>query len=182
MKLAIRMLTTSIAGLIVLGIFVFGPTGTLAYWRGWAFIAVFAISTNIVGAYLALRDPVLLERRVKVGPGAETRPAQKVLITLSFASIFALLIVSVLDHRFGWSNVPAWVSVLGNVLVVLGLMINLRVLRENSYAASTIKKMEGQNVISTGPYALVRHPMYVGALIMVLGVPLRSAPTGAWPS
>ena len=77
-----------------------------------------------------------------------------------------------LDYRFGWSHVPAWVSVLGNILVALGLMIDLLVFRENSYGASTVEKIEGQRVISTGPYALVRHPMYVGVLIMVIGVPL----------
>ena len=170
--LAMRTLRTSIIGLIVLGIFIFGPAGTLAYWQGWAFIIVFTVSTNIIGVYLALRDPALLERRVRVGPGAETRPAQKVIISLAFVSFFALLIVCVFDHRFGWSHVPAWASVLGNALVALGLMIDLRVFRENSYGASTVERMEGQRVISTGPSALVRHPMYVGVLIMVLGVPL----------
>ena len=150
----------------------FVPAGTLAYWQGWAFIIVFTVSTNIIGVYLALKDPVLLERRIKAGPSAETRPAQKALIAVAFAGAIGLVIVSVLDHRFGWSHVPAWVSVLGNVLVALGLMIDLLVFRENSYGASTIEMMEGQKVISTGPYALVRHPMYVGVLIMVVGVPL----------
>ena len=162
MKLAIRAATTAIIGLIVLCIIIFLPAGTLAYWQGWAFIAVFSISTNIIGVYLALKDPALLERRVKAGPGAETRPVQKALIALAFAGALALLVVSVLDHRFGWSFVPAWLSVLGDVLVVAGLMIDLLVFRENSYGASTIEKMEGQKVISSGPYALVRHPMYVG--------------------
>jgi protein-S-isoprenylcysteine O-methyltransferase Ste14 len=95
-----------------------------------------------------------------------------VLIAVAFAAAIGLVIVSVLDHRFGWSDVPAWISVLGNVLVALGLMIDLIVFRENSYGASTVEMMAGQKVISTGPYALVRHPMYVGVLIMVIGVPL----------
>jgi protein-S-isoprenylcysteine O-methyltransferase Ste14 len=114
---------------------------------------------------------------VRVGPAAETRPAQKVIISLSFAVFFMLLVVSVLDHRLGRSHVPVWVSVLGNALVALGLMVDLRVFRENSYGASTIERMEGQKVITTGPYALVRHPMHVGVLIMVLGVPLA---LGSW--
>jgi len=171
-KLAIRTLRSAVLGLIVLGIVVFGPAGTLAYWQGWAFIIVFTISTIIIGAYLALKDPALLERRIEAGPGAEARPAQKAIISLAFVGFFALLVVSVLDHRFGWTQVPASVSVLGNVLVALGLMIDLRVFHENSYGASTIRRMEGQTVISTGPYALVRHPMYVGVLVMVIGVPL----------
>jgi protein-S-isoprenylcysteine O-methyltransferase Ste14 len=177
MQLFIGMLRTAIIGLIVFGALIFVPAGTLAYWRGWAFIAVFAISTNIIGVYLTLNDPVLLERRKKVGPSSETRPVQKIIITLSFAAFIMLLIVSGLDHRFGWSQVPVWVSVLGNALVALGLMIDLRVFRENSYGGSTIEMTKGQTVITSGPYALVRHPMYVGVVIMVLGVPLA---LGSW--
>jgi len=119
-----------------------------------------------------LANPVLLERRVKVGPAAETRPVQKIIITVSFAVFCLMLIVSVLDHRFGWSHVPTWLSVVGDALVVLGLMIDLRVFRENSYGASTIETMAGQKVVSTGPYAVVRHPMYAGVLVMMLGTPL----------
>jgi protein-S-isoprenylcysteine O-methyltransferase Ste14 len=172
MNLALRTVKTAVVGLLVLGVIIFVPAGTLAYWQGWAFMIVFTVSTNILGVYLALKDPVLLERRIKAGPGSETRPVQKALIALAFAAAFGLVIVSVLDHRFGWSHVPAWVSVFGNVLVALGLMIDLLVFRENTYGSATIEKMEGQKVIATGPYALVRHPMYVGALIMILGVPL----------
>jgi len=172
MTLFAQTLKTTVIGLIVFGAVVFIPAGTFAYWRGWAFIIVFSASTTIIGLYLALKDPALLERRMKVGPAAETRPLQKAIISLAFLSFFALIVVSVLDYRFGWSHVPAWVSVLGNILVALGLMIDLRVFRENSYGASTIEKMEGQTVISTGPYAMVRHPMYAGVAIMVLGMPL----------
>ncbi|ATU93159.1 methyltransferase family protein [Phyllobacterium zundukense] len=172
MNLALRTLRTAIVGLFVLGGIIFGSAGTLNYWRGWAFIIVFTISTNLIGVYLAIKDPALLERRLKAGPAAETRPAQKTLITIALAGAIALPVVSALDYRFGWSHVPSFVSVLGNALVALGLMINLLVFRENSYGASTIEKMEGQKVISTGPYAWVRHPMYVGVLILVVGVPL----------
>src|SRR5215510_6201298 len=172
------MLRSVIVGLIVFGILIFVPAGSLAYWQGWVFIAVFSVSTNIIGIYLARNDPVLLERRKRVGPAAETRPLQKIIITLSFAVFIMLLIISALDHRFGWSDVPVWVSVLGNGLVAFGLMIDLRVFRENSYGGSTIEMTEGQKVITTGPYALVRHPMYVGVLIMALGIPLA---LGSWP-
>jgi protein-S-isoprenylcysteine O-methyltransferase Ste14 len=172
MQLFMRTLSTSVIGLIVFAVIIFGSAGTLAYWQGWTFVIVFTISTNVIGIYLALNDPALLERRMKVGPAAETRPIQKALMSLAVASFLALLVVSVLDNRFGWSHVPAWVSVLGNVPVALGLMIDLLVFRENSYGASTIEKVEGQKVIATGPYALVRHPMYFGVLVMVLGIPL----------
>lgn len=177
MQLFMRTLRTTVVGLVLFGILIFAPAGTFAYWQGWAFIAVFSLSTTIIGVYLALKDPALLERRMRAGPAAESRPVQKFIISLAFAVLVMLMVVSVLDHRFTWSLVPAWVSVLGNVLVALGLMIDLRVFGENSYGASTIERMEGQKVITTGPYALVRHPMYVGVLIMVVGVPLA---LGSW--
>ncbi|GAA3058660.1 isoprenylcysteine carboxylmethyltransferase family protein [Rhizobium viscosum] len=177
MQLLLRTLKTTIVGLIVFCSLIFIPAGTLTYWQGWTFVAVFSASTTMIGVYLALANPTLLERRVRAGPAAETRPVQKIIITVSFAFFCLMLIVSALDHRFGWSQVPTWLSVIGNALVALGLMIDLRVFRENSYGASTIEKMEGQKVITTGPYAIVRHPMYVGVLIMVLGTPLA---LGSW--
>lgn len=170
MNLALRTFINSIIGVVVLGAVIFGTAGTLSYWQGWAFILTFTIGTTVLGVYLAIKDPVLLERRIKAGPGAETRPAQKVIISLAFVGFAALFVVSVLDYRFGWSNVPASMSIVGDALVTLGLLLNLLVFRENSYGASTVQKMEGQTVISTGPYALVRHPMYVGVLIMLTGV------------
>jgi protein-S-isoprenylcysteine O-methyltransferase Ste14 len=172
MTLALRALRSSVIGLIALCLLVFLPAGTLAYWQGWAFIIVFAAATNAIGLWLAVNDAALLERRLNVGPQAETRAMQKVLIAIAFVVVFALPALSALDHRLGWSQVPGWLSVLGNVLVALGLLIDLAVFRENSFGASTIERMEGQRVIATGPYALVRHPMYVGVLVMLAGVPL----------
>ena len=167
-----RTLLTSIIGLAAIGILVFVPAGTFAYWQGWLFIVVFALSTNLIGVYLARNDPALLARRLKFGPQAETRPIQRVVVALAFIAFYALPAVSALDHRLGWSKVPGWMSVFGAFLVALGLVIDLLVFRQNSFGASTIETMEGQRVISDGPYALVRHPMYVGALVMLLGVPI----------
>ncbi len=177
MQLSMRILRSAVIVLLVSGALIFVPAGTLAYWQGWVFIATFTISNIIIGAYLAMKDPALLERRRKVGPAAEKRFAQKIIISLCFIIFFVLPVFSALDWRFGWSHVPPWVSPLGDALVALGLMAILRVFRENTYGASTIQKMEGQKVISTGPYALVRHPMYVGVLIMAAGVPLA---LGSW--
>jgi len=168
----LRTLRASITGLVVIAVLVFVPAGTVAYWQGWLFIIVFALSTNLIGLYLARNDPALLQRRMKFGPQAEPRPVQKALVGLAFVAFSALPVVSALDHRLGWSDVPDWVSVFGAFLVWLGLMIDLLVFRRNSFGASTIETMEGQTVISSGPYALVRHPMYVGALVMLVGVPL----------
>jgi len=168
----LRTLRASIIGLVVIAVLVFVPAGTVAYWQGWLFIIVFALSTNLIGLYLARNDPALLQRRMKFGPQAEPRPVQKALVGLAFVAFSALPVVSALDHRLGWSDVPDWVSVFGAFLVWLGLMIDLLVFRRNSFGASTVETMEGQTVISSGPYALVRHPMYVGALVMLVGVPL----------
>jgi len=168
----LRTLRASITGLVVIAVLVFVPAGTVAYWQGWLFIIVFALSTNLIGLYLARHDPALLQRRMKFGPQAEPRPVQKALVGLAFVAFSALPVVSALDHRLGWSDVPDWVSVFGAFLVWLGLMIDLLVFRRNSFGASTVETMEGQTVISSGPYALVRHPMYVGALVMLVGVPL----------
>ncbi|MFC5396811.1 methyltransferase family protein [Bosea vestrisii] len=177
MQLLTRTVRTAIIGLLAFGLLIFAPAGTLDYWQGWTFLLVFGLLTISIGLYLALANPALLERRIRAGPIAETRLAQKIIITMAFTAFCLMLIVSSLDHRFGWSQSPAWLSVIGNTLVAFGLMIDLRVFRENSYGASTIEKMEGQEVIVTGPYAVVRHPMYVGVLIMTLGTPLA---LGSW--
>jgi protein-S-isoprenylcysteine O-methyltransferase Ste14 len=177
MQLVGRILRSTVIGLLVLGLLIFVPAGSLAYWRGWAFVAVFIVSNIIIGVYLALADPALLARRKKVGPAAEQRLAQKIIISALIAIFLVLVVFSAIDWRFGWSSVPAWVSVLGDALVALGLMIDLRVLRDNTYAASTIEKMEDQQVITTGLYGVVRHPMYAGVLVMAAGVPLA---LGSW--
>lgn len=171
-KLIIPTLRTFLLGAIFLGLLLFLPAWTLNYWQAWVFMAVFITSTNIIGVYLSLKDPELLERRKMIGPAAEQSTAQKIIISIAIASSLGLLAFCALDHRFGWSPVPPYVSLAGDVLVALGLMINLIVFRANSYGASNIQTAEGQKVIMTGPYALVRHPMYAGVLVMITGVPL----------
>lgn len=176
-KLLIQALVTFLIGAIALGVLLFLPAGTLNYWQAWVFIVVFMISVTAIGLYLSLKDPALLERRKQIGPAAEQSPAQKIIISIGMLSNLGLLIFCGLDRRFGWSHVPSYISLLGDVLVALGLFIDILVFRENSYGASNIKVEEGQTVTSTGPYALVRHPMYTGVLIMVLGAPLA---LGSW--
>ncbi len=163
MQLFMRILRSTVIGLLVSGALIFIPAGTVAYWQGWTFIAVFSISNLIIGLYLALKDPALLERRKKVGPAAEKRLVQKIIISLCFVIFLLLVVFSVLDWRFGWSHVAPWISVLGDALVALGLMFILRVFRENSYGASTIEKMEG------GPLAL---GSWWGLLFALLTVPV----------
>jgi protein-S-isoprenylcysteine O-methyltransferase Ste14 len=176
-KLITQTMATFLVGAIVLGLLIFLPAGTLNYWQAWLFIVVFMISVTVVGLYLSLKDPALLERRKNIGPAAEQSTAQKIIISLGMLGNLALLIFCGFDHRFGWSQMPEYVSLVGAVLVALGLFMNLLVFRENSFGASNITVEESQSVISTGPYALVRHPMYAGVLVMIIGVPLT---LGSW--
>jgi protein-S-isoprenylcysteine O-methyltransferase Ste14 len=165
-------IATSVLGLLAFCAVLFVPASTLNYWQAWVFIVVFATSTQAIGIYLAFKDPALLERRMQFGPGAEQRTPQRIISTLAFVGFLGILVFCALDHRFGWSPVPFWVSLLGDALVVLGLFVTLRVLRENRFSASNIRIERSQTVVTTGLYAIVRHPMYAGALIMLLGVPL----------
>jgi protein-S-isoprenylcysteine O-methyltransferase Ste14 len=172
MKLAAQMLLSSIVGLALFGLLLFWPAGTFAYWQAWVFIAVFIVTTVVPSGWLAVRDPAALRRRMKSGPAAESRPVQKLVISATFLLVFAVLVVSALDHRFGWSHVPAPVVILGDVLVVVGLTVAQLVIVQNSYAAATITVETGQKLASTGLYGVVRHPMYAGTLVMMVGMPL----------
>lgn len=176
-KLLIPTLRTFLMGAIALGLLLFLPAWTLNYWQAWVFIVVFMVSANAIGVYLAMKDPALLERRKKVGPAAEQNMVQKIIMSVALTVNFALLVFSALDHRYLWSPVSPYVSLAGDVLVALGFLINFFVFKENSYGSSTIQTVEDQKVISSGPYALVRHPMYVGVLVMITGVPLA---LGSW--
>jgi protein-S-isoprenylcysteine O-methyltransferase Ste14 len=132
---------------------------------------VFIVATLVPSIYLAVKDPAALQRRMKAGPSAETRTVQKLVMTGTIAAVVVVLVVSALDHRFGWSHVPTTVVVLGNILVGVGLVLAQLVVIQNSYASATITVEADQKVVSTGLYGLVRHPMYVGALIMMIGTP-----------
>lgn len=167
-----RTVMAGVRGFAVLAILIFLPAWTLRYWQGWAFLATFAAASTALTVYMAAYDKKLLERRLHAGPWAETETSQKIIVALVMLGFVAFLVFPALDHRFGWSPVPAYVSIIGNVLIALGFLFIFFVLRENSYAASTIQIAEGQRVISTGPYAVVRHPMYSGALLLVIGAPL----------
>jgi protein-S-isoprenylcysteine O-methyltransferase Ste14 len=171
-KLIVQTLSTFLIGAVVLGVLLFLPAWTLNYWQAWVFIVVFMTSVSVIGLYLALKDPVLLERRKKFGPSQEQSPVQKIVISIGVLALLGVFVFSALAHRFEWSPVPAYGSLVGDALVALGLFINLLVFKENSYGGSTIETVADQKVISTGPYALVRHPMYVGVLIMLIGIPL----------
>ncbi len=171
-KYALPTLRTFLIGAIALGLALFLPAQTLNYWQAWVFIAVFLTAVDAIGLYLSVKDPALLERRKQVGPAAEQSSAQKIIMTIALIGNLGLLVFCALDRRFGWSPAPALVSLGGDGLVALGLLINFYTFRENSFGASNIRTEADQKVISSGPYAIVRHPMYGGVLVMMFGVPL----------
>jgi len=172
MKLLIQALVASLFGVIFFGVLLFWPAVTLDYWQAWVFIAVFAAVSLGPSVYWALRRPEILRRRMHAGPIAETRTAQKIATIGVYVMVVAMVVVSAFDHRFGWSQVPTPVVLIGDVLVAGGLGMAMVVVHQNNYAAATITVEADQPVISTGLYGLVRHPMYVGALIMMVGMPL----------
>jgi protein-S-isoprenylcysteine O-methyltransferase Ste14 len=172
MKTFARLAVSTVLGVLTMGLLVFGPAGTLRYWQGWMFLVVFTLSTLGPTGYLAVRYPDALRRRMAVGPGAEARTVQKVVIVVAFVTLAATIVVSALDFRFGWSSVPAVVSVLGDALVAAGLLIAMAVTIQNGYAAANVTVEAGQRLASTGWYRYVRHPMYSGNVVLMIGMPL----------
>jgi protein-S-isoprenylcysteine O-methyltransferase Ste14 len=176
-QLVIRAFAGLLFLLIVMAIIIFVPAWTLDYRQAWIFLVVFFVPPLLITIYLMKHDPKLLERRTTAGPGAEQERIQNIIQALAGLAFIAIFIVSALDHRFGWSTVPAYVTALGDVLVIFGFYLVFLVFKENTFASGTIEVVAEQRVISTGPYALVRHPMYIGALVMLVGVPLA---LGSW--
>ena len=176
-QLYIKISVQTLLSVPVAGLVLFLPAGTFNYWEAWVFFTVFFACNLALTAYLVLKDPKLLERRMKVGPASEKRATQKIIMVLAFVFFAGVAVLPALDHRFGWSEVPASVVILGNVLVIISYLGFYRVFRENTYGAATIQVEDEQTVISTGPYGVVRHPMYSAALIMSLGMPLA---LGSW--
>jgi protein-S-isoprenylcysteine O-methyltransferase Ste14 len=158
--------------LLVMGALLFLPAWTLSYWQAWAFLAVFGVSSVAITVYLAKKDPKLLERRVYAGPTAEKERSQKIIQTITSISFAGILVVSALDHRFAWAPLPPYVALAGDALVAFGFFIVFLVYKENTFASATIEVAPEQEVISTGPYKLVRHPMYMGAILLLVGIPL----------
>jgi protein-S-isoprenylcysteine O-methyltransferase Ste14 len=171
MKIGLQITTTSLLGLALIGLALFWPAGTFDYWQAWVFLGIFVVLSVIYTVYVGVKNPEVLRRRMNAGPTHESRPVQKVVSSGVVLTFFALLVVSGFDHRFGWSNVPTTVALVGNVLAAVGLLITMVVVVQNSYAAANITVEADQTVVSTGLYGLVRHPMYFGGLVMLIGMP-----------
>jgi protein-S-isoprenylcysteine O-methyltransferase Ste14 len=157
---------------IVMGLLLFVPTGTVQYWQAWAYLAVYFGASLLITVYLAKNDPALLERRLRGGPAAEKEKTQKVVMLITSMGFVASLVVPALDHRFKWSIVPPFVVIAGDILTALWFYIMFLAFRVNTFTSATIEIAEDQKVIDTGLYAMIRHPMYAGGLLLFIGTPL----------
>lgn len=171
MKLTSRRLAVKFAESVALGLLLFLAAGTFDYWQAWVFLAVFNLAGWIPSIYLLRTNPDAFERRMR-GATAETRVVQRVLIVGWLLSVPAAFLVSGFDHRFGWSHVPTALCLVGNILVAGGLILVTMVVVQNSYAAANVQVEGDQKIVSTGLYGMVRHPMYTGSMIMLVGTPL----------
>jgi len=176
-KLLLQMLATFVGGILLLGLLLFLSAGTFNYWQAWVFIPVFMITMTVFGVYFAITDPALVERRKQAGPAAEHSMLQKVVSTIALSSLLVPPILSGFDRRFGWSQMSPLVSLIGDALLVLSFIMFYFVFRVNSYGAGNIQVEQGQKIASTGLYALVRHPMYSGSIVMGIGMVLA---LGSW--
>jgi protein-S-isoprenylcysteine O-methyltransferase Ste14 len=162
---------------LVMGTVIFGASGTFGFWQGWVLLAVFGGSSLGITLYLMKNDPKLLERRVQSGPTAEKQINQKIIQSIASVGFVATLAIPVLCHRYKVTIVPSYVSVIGDLLVAAGFLVIFLVYKENSFTSATIDVYRGQTVVCTGPYGLLRNPMYMGALLLFIGIPLA---LGAW--
>jgi protein-S-isoprenylcysteine O-methyltransferase Ste14 len=156
---------------------IFVTAWSLEYWQAWLFLAVFFGSSLAIISYLARHDPKLLERRMNAGPRAEKELSQKIIQVIALVTFFAMTLLPAIDQRYRWSSMSPAIVIAGDILVMLGYVAVFFVFTENSYASSVIEIGAGQKVVTTGPYAVVRHPMYSGALVLLLGIPLA---LGSW--
>jgi protein-S-isoprenylcysteine O-methyltransferase Ste14 len=172
-----KAFTSLICLVAVMAALLFIPAGTLDYWEAWTFLALYFAASVAITLYLMKADPALLQRRMSGGPFAEKQTSQKIIMSLMSPAFVALMVIPALDHRFGWSHMPPDLALAGDGLMLLGWLVIFFVFRENTFTSTTIELAPGQQVISTGPYARVRHPMYVGGFVMLLGMPIA---LGSW--
>lgn len=173
-RLLLRALSLMIIGPVMLGALLFIPAGTLHYPNAWLFLALLFAPMLILGIVLFIKAPALLEKRLN---HKEKERAQQGVIGLSGVMFLAMFILAGLDFRFGWSNMPAWVTMLAAVLQLAAYAMYAEVMRENAYLSRTIEVQKDQKVIDTGLYGIVRHPMYAATLPLFLAMPLV---LGSW--
>lgn len=163
--------------MLLLGICLFVSAGTFDFWQAWLYLAIFALCTIMITAYLFRFDQRLLSSRVQAGPSAEVQKSQQAIQSLASLAFIGMLVVPGLDRRFDWTHVPTWLTVLSALMVGVGFYVIFLVFRANSFTSAIIEIANDQRVITTGPYRIVRHPMYAGAGFLVMFTPLA---LGSW--
>jgi protein-S-isoprenylcysteine O-methyltransferase Ste14 len=163
MNLIIKAITRYILGLAIVFAMLFIPAGTLDFWNGWLFLAALFLPMGFVLFYLFTRDPALLEKRLNM---REREKVQKAYVVLSLVMFVATYTLPGFDFRFSWSQVPLWLVVVATILMLAGYLLFFIVMRQNSYASRTIEIQQGQKVVDTGLYSVVRHPMYSAATLL----------------
>lgn len=174
MKLLINALIKYVCGLLMVGLLIFLPAGTLGYPYGWLFIVLLFLPMLIAGFVMFFKSPDFLAKRLDV---KEKQQTQKGVVALSGLMFVAGFVVAGLDYRFGWSKMPVAVTVVASVLFLLAYVLYAEVMRENAYLSRTIQVEEGQTVVDTGLYGIVRHPMYMATILLFLMIPVI---LGSW--
>ena len=173
-KLIMNALIKYIVGLIMVGLILFLPAGTLEYWNGWLFIGLLFIPMFFLGVILLWKAPALLEKRLST---KETEGTQQKVVALSGLLFLIGFVAAGLDFRFGWTRVPVWVVIAASVILLVSYGLYAEVMRENAYLSRTVEVQENQKVVDTGLYGVVRHPMYAVTILLFLSFPLV---LGSW--
>jgi protein-S-isoprenylcysteine O-methyltransferase Ste14 len=154
---------------VIIALALFLAAGTLNYWQAWAYLLVCAVTGILLTSY-TVKNPLLLEGRSKAGPTAEQRPVQKIILWCMALPFIGMFLIPALDRRFGWSSVPSWLSIAGDLLIIVSIWMVYRVFKENSFGSAIVEIGKEQKVISTGPYAIVRNPMYFCAIVYAIAI------------
>ena len=168
-KLFFQALTKFVFGLLLVGLLLFLPAGTFAYWQAWLFVGILFVPMFIAGIVLIVRQPELLRKRLDA---KEQQQEQKWVVALSGLMFIAVFVVAGLSHRFGWYMLPDWAVFAATVVFLAAYALYAEVMRENIWLSRTIEVQENQQVVSTGLYGIVRHPMYSATLLLFLSMPL----------
>ncbi len=174
MKLLISALLKFFCGLLMVGLLIFLPAGTVHFAKGWLLMGLLFVPMLAAGFVMFFKRPEFLKKRLDA---KEKQAAQKGVLALSGVMFIGGFVVAGLDYRFGWSKMPLWVTVTASVLFLASYGLYAEVMRENAYLSRTIRVEEGQKVVDTGLYGIVRHPMYSATIVLFLMIPLI---LGSW--
>ncbi|MDD7529203.1 MAG: isoprenylcysteine carboxylmethyltransferase family protein [Bacteroidales bacterium] len=172
--LAWQALAKGVGGLAVMALLLFLPAGSWGYWQAWLFLGLLFVPMTCVAIWLLVREPELLAKRLS---SKEQEKAQRQVVALSALMFIVGFLLAGFDQRYGWSEMPAWVVAIAAVVMVCGYGLYAEVMRENAYLSRTVEVQENQEVISTGLYGIVRHPMYAATLVLYLAMPIV---LGSW--